>query len=324
MRISLPKINPPAVVGWTIFASLLALSLIKPAVSMGPADLTRLLGEIEMDWFYFIPYYMISHLGVTPVAVWVGGTVGLILFTAMPWLIPDPKRDATKEPGRNAIHRGRLELDIDKCVGCMLCLAACPFEAVDIISRPGAPVGDEVVGISYDRCAECGFCVTSCDYSAISMAGQTSTDYQKKIEAALSCAASNGRPRIMTFICERSLEVETITSDDGMTLAAHPSAAVLVTPCIGVVSPAMVEHSMSAGAQGVLVVGCRPLDCHYRETRRKASKDQATQFLVEEIKNPNLKVFLLSTFDAPALIQEIGEFMDQVKNSHSQAGGDKR
>jgi ferredoxin len=324
MRVSRPNVNPPAVVGWTVFASLLALSLIKPAVSMGQADLTKLLGEIDMDWFYFAPFYMISHLGVTPKAAWLGGAASLLLFTALPWLIPDPKKADGEKPSRNAIPRGRLELDIDKCVGCMLCLEACPFEAVDIISRPGASASDEVVGIVYDRCAECGFCVTSCDYSAISMGGMTNTDYQKKIEDALFSVISNGRPRIMTFICERSLEVETITSNDGMTLAAHPSAAVLVTPCIGVVSPAMVEHSKRAGAEGVAVVGCRPLDCHYRETRRKASKDQATQFLVEEMKDPNLKVLLLSTFDAPTLIHEIGEFMDQVKSGPSQAEGDKR
>lgn len=324
MRVSRPNVNPPAVVGWTVFASFLALSLIKPAVSMGQADLTKLLGEIEMDWFYFIPYYMISHLGVTPVTVWVGGTVGLILFTAMPWLIPDPKRGAGKERASNVVQQGKIELDIDKCKGCMLCFEACPFEAVDIISRHGPSGDSEVVGVVSDRCAECGFCVTSCEFSAVSMDGMTKTDYQGKIEAALSCATSNGRPKMMAFICDRSLDLGSITSDDGMTLAAHPSVAVMVTPCIGVVSPAMVDYSRKGGAQGVVVVGCRPLDCHYRETRRRMSKDRTSTFLVEELKGANLKVALISPFDADKLMREIGEFMDQLKGGPSGAGGGQR
>lgn len=322
MRVSRPNVNPPAVVGWTVFASLLALSLIKPALSMGQADLTKLVGEIEMDWFYFIPYYMISHLGVTPVSVWVGGTVGLLLFTAMPWLIRDPEKESGPSP--NVIPQGKIELDPDKCQGCMLCFEACPFEAIDIISRPGASGEEEIVGVVSDRCAECGFCVTSCEFSAVYMEGMTKTDYQKKIEDAISAVKPNGRPRILTFICERSLDVESITSDDGKTLAAHKSSAVLVTPCIGVVSPAMVEHARRAGAEGVVVVGCRPLDCHYRETRRRMNKDRSSLFLVEEIQGSNLKVSLISAFDAATLMQEIGEFMDQIKNGPSQAGGDKR
>lgn len=324
MRVSRPNVNPPAVVGWTIFASLLALALIKPAVSMGQADLTRLLGEIEMDWFYFLPYYMISDLGVTPKAVWLGGTAGLILFTVMPWLIPDPQRGDRPEPGRNVIPQGKIELDLDKCKGCVLCFDACPFEAVDIISRPGASGDDVVVSVVSDRCAECGFCVSACEFSAVSMSGLTKTDFQNKIEDALSFAAANGRPKIMAFICERSLDLESITSNDGMTLAAHPSAAVIVTPCIGVVSPAMVEYSRKGGAEGVVVVGCRPLDCHYRETRRRMSKDRSSLFLVEEIRNANLKVALISPFDAETLLREIGEFMDQIKGAAAGAGEGSR
>lgn len=319
MRVSRPNVNPPAVVGWTIFASLLALALIKPAVSMGKADLTRLLGEIEMDWFFFTPFYMISHLGVTPKAVWLGGAAGLMLFTAMPWLIPDPKRAEKQKPPRNVIPQGKIELDVDKCMGCVLCFDACPFEAVDIMSRPGGSGDDVVVGVVADRCAECGFCVSACEFSAVSMNGLTKTDFQRKIDDALSCATVNGRPRIMALICERSLDVESITSEDGMTLAAHPSAAVVVAPCIGVVSPAMVDYMRNGGAEGVVVVGCRPLDCHYRETRRRMSKDRSSVFLVEEIKNANLKVALISPFDADALIREIGEFMDQIKDAASAA-----
>ena len=42
--------------------------------------------------------------------------------------------------------------------------------------------------------------------------------------------------------------------------------------CSGQVDPTMVFKAFTAGADGVLVLGCRPGDCHYRTGNREASK----------------------------------------------------
>ncbi|MCL1894119.1 MAG: NADH-quinone oxidoreductase subunit I [Holophagaceae bacterium] len=73
--------------------------------------------------------------------------------------------------------RGRLQLIKDeqgelKCVCCMLCVKACPTNAIQIIA--GKKEGRKTrIPTSYDfeleRCVFCGFCVESCTFGAISL-----------------------------------------------------------------------------------------------------------------------------------------------------------
>jgi heterodisulfide reductase subunit A-like polyferredoxin len=53
------------------------------------------------------------------------------------------------------------KVDTGKCTGCMLCVDACSFDAVEIIN--GVAVVDEVA------CVECGACVEQCPNEAISL-----------------------------------------------------------------------------------------------------------------------------------------------------------
>lgn len=52
-----------------------------------------------------------------------------------------------------------IEIIKDKCVGCRRCLAACPFNAIEMIDKKA------VIG---EKCTLCGSCVESCKFNAIS------------------------------------------------------------------------------------------------------------------------------------------------------------
>ena len=99
MRISMPLINPPAKLTIVILFSLLALSLIKPALSGPPADLSKLVHTAQVDWFYlpFIP--LIQAFDLSPGNAWLVFAGGYIAFLLFPWLIRDPKK---KEVNRQA------------------------------------------------------------------------------------------------------------------------------------------------------------------------------------------------------------------------------
>lgn len=73
--------------------------------------------------------------------------------------------------------RGRLQLNRDEsgelvCVCCMLCVKACPTNAIQIVA--GKKEGRKTrIPVSYDyeleRCVFCGFCVESCTFGAIGL-----------------------------------------------------------------------------------------------------------------------------------------------------------
>jgi quinol-cytochrome oxidoreductase complex cytochrome b subunit len=85
-RVSRPQINPARGLAVGTFLTMLVLSLVKPALSQGPADLATVPALVGLDWFY---------LGFYPVLEsWPGaaswGMLGalILILLALPWLPP--------------------------------------------------------------------------------------------------------------------------------------------------------------------------------------------------------------------------------------------
>lgn len=214
-----------------------------------------------------------------------------------------------------------VRIEREKCTGCLICQEVCPFEAVNIIPRTdGLPYQKEVV-IMANQCAECGFCVTVCEPSATSMMGETKSSFQEHIENLLSMNGgkekhdkAETKPDAIAFICERSLDFESFLSRSGRQLASHNNVAAMIIPCIGIISPSIIDYSLEAGAERIFVIGCRALDCHYREARRRikfGDYANSSQHIVEKMDNPNIKIFLISRFEVAKLVHDIDMFLGE-------------
>lgn len=59
----------------------------------------------------------------------------------------------------------RPVVDNDKCIGCMLCWAHCPDNAIKIIKKDGK----QLISIDYDHCKGCGLCSEVCPVHAIKL-----------------------------------------------------------------------------------------------------------------------------------------------------------
>jgi CDP-4-dehydro-6-deoxyglucose reductase, E3 len=83
-----PKANtqPPRPIAFGIVAMLLALSIARPAVSQGAADLASVAPSIALDWFYLPVYPLIYEWGT--VRTWDLIALGGALMVLMPWLPP--------------------------------------------------------------------------------------------------------------------------------------------------------------------------------------------------------------------------------------------
>ena len=311
MRISMPMVNPPWPLGITITAGLVALALVKPALSGPPADLSQLIVDAPIDWFFLAIFPLTHELDLSPGAAWIWGGAAYLLFALMPWVIREPKKNSKP---LTTVPSNAITVNQDLCKGCLMCQLACPFEAIQVFDS-GDPERARAI-VTPNRCAECGFCVTACEFGAISMGEWTKSSFQNHITGLFGGANGGPVPTTMAFVCERAMDQSDFYTPDRRRLAFNPGVATMAVPCIGMVSPPLVEYAERAGAKGVVVVGCRALDCHYREARRRlnlhTSKDRAL-FLVEKMENPNLLVLHVSPLDLDELKDGINEFHDRMK-----------
>jgi len=76
-------------------------------------------------------------------------------------------------------------------------------------------------------------------------------------------------PRIIAFFCNWcTYTAADLAGTSRMTYA--PNARVIRTMCSGRLDPQFVLTALRKGADGVLIGGCHPHDCHYQEGNYKA------------------------------------------------------
>ena len=79
------------------------------------------------------------------------------------------------------------------------------------------------------------------------------------------------RPKIIGLVCNWSLPPEaSLTGPTG--IRGYPKMHIVQVMCVGRIDPAIVLETFSRGADGVLVIGCHPPDCHYVEGNLQAER----------------------------------------------------
>jgi NADH-quinone oxidoreductase subunit I len=78
--------------------------------------------------------------------------------------------------GRHKLQRFE-DTGLEKCVGCSLCVAACPAECIRVVAAENTPEHQVSAGeryaavyeINMTRCIFCGYCEVACPFDAITM-----------------------------------------------------------------------------------------------------------------------------------------------------------
>ncbi len=85
-RLKLARTQPANGLAIGVVMMLVLLSLVKPARSMGPADLKTAVASVDLDWFYMNFYPLLDRMD--PLYVWImlAGITGLLML--LPWLSP--------------------------------------------------------------------------------------------------------------------------------------------------------------------------------------------------------------------------------------------
>lgn len=300
-RVTRPRINPPRGLAIGMFVAMLALSLVKPAVSHGPADLSTVVSVVRLDWYY---------LGLYPlVDIWPTGAVwGLLLFVGatlilLPWMPPMRRAPVAT-------------VQLEHCNGCRRCVNDCPYAAVTMRPRTDGRAFDQEATVNPSLCVSCGICVGACPSSTpFRRRGPIATGIdlphlalaEIKELTERTAASLKGDSRVMIFGCEH-----------GARLPDEPDAgrAGLRLPCIGMLPPAFIDYVLSNRlAEGVFLTGCREGNCFNR------MGEEWTLARIARERDPHLRArvprerigwFWADPFDAAALEREITAFAGRL------------
>jgi len=250
LRISRARINPPLGLAIGTLVMLLALSFYQPVVSHAHADLAKVSGRLDLDWFYLAFYPLFDSWGAA--RLWAALAGAALLLMMLPWL---PLRRRAKTAA----------VDLGHCNGCSWCVQDCPYGAVVLQPRTdGRPYAKEAA-VKPSLCVSCGICAGSCPSATpfrqrlplttgIDLPDMPLTDLKARIHAR--AASLTGYPRVIVFGCGHAAPLRAIESGN---------VAAIELICAAQLPPSFVDYALSRNlADGVAITGCPPGNCHYR------------------------------------------------------------
>ena len=255
-------------------AILVLLALWRPVSSAAPADLSRLVNTVNLDWWY---------LGFLPLATqwgnasfWGMASLLLALLVALPWLA-------------RGQHLGPAVVTDALCTGCALCFQQCPYGAIEMQPRSDDSRFEHRAVINPALCTGCGLCVGTCATAGVELAGLPTSQVRERLRELLAGARTTGGSPVVVFTCQRHLALGTLPSTvpeprtgtailrPALALASlrggnpHPKSIALLTcplPCVGMVQSEWVRESLAEGAEAAIILSCPADDCAFREGPR--------------------------------------------------------
>jgi len=200
---------------------------------------------------------------------------------------------------------------MQRCTQCKRCTEECPFGTLDEDEK-GTPLPNPA------RCRRCGICLGSCPERIISF-----NDYSIEIISSMIKAVNvpdefEEKPRLLGLLCEN--DAYPALDLAGLNRLQH-SAWIRFIPvrCLGSINVVWIADALSAGYDGILMVGCKSGDdyqCHFIRgselmgTRGDNIQEKLQQLALEE---ERVRIEELSISEFHKLPQIINEFSDEIE-----------
>ncbi|MFW6113196.1 MAG: hydrogenase iron-sulfur subunit [Thermodesulfobacteriota bacterium] len=151
-------------------------------------------------------------------------------------------------------------VDEDKCSVCTLCREICDCLAIQPVTGPVSGLGHNVPRIVDPMlCTGEGTCVASCPEMALTLTNCTLAQHEARVTAL---ARSLGPEEAMGFGCQWS---GAASADQAGLRGLTYSDRFYLLPvrCLGQIDPVVMGRAFLEGANGLLLVGCNPEECHH-------------------------------------------------------------
>ncbi len=126
----------------------------------------------------------------------------------------------------------------------------------------------------------------------------------------------NPEPKVIAFLCKWCSSNAADLA--GVSRMKYPDNIITIeTPCSGRIDPNYIFDSLVEGADGVIVAGCHPGDCHYVVGNYKTLKrmylvmELAKQLGIEE---ERIRLEWISSAEAKKFVTVMSEFIEKLKH----------
>jgi F420-non-reducing hydrogenase iron-sulfur subunit len=95
-----------------------------------------------------------------------------------------------------------------------------------------------------------------------------------------------------------------------------PNVRIIRVMCSGMVHTNMVINALTKGADGVIICGCHPGDCHYQEGNLKAkNRAEGIYLLLEDfgLEMERFRLEWVSASEGPRFAHLMNEFTEEIK-----------
>ncbi|MBF0524792.1 MAG: hydrogenase iron-sulfur subunit [Deltaproteobacteria bacterium] len=147
-------------------------------------------------------------------------------------------------------------VDRSKCIGCGLCREICDCGGIEPVEGLGGNIPRSVDPMV---CTGGGTCAAACPYHALTLQNNSTAQREARVAALAQSLTEN---ECMGFGCNWG----------GAAAADHAGIKglkysdrfyLLPAGCIGQLDPAVIGRAFMEGANGVLLIGCPPEECHH-------------------------------------------------------------
>jgi len=147
---------------------------------------------------------------------------------------------------------------LQRCTQCKRCTEECPFGVLNEDDK-GTPL------LQATRCRRCGVCLGACPERIVSFKDFSVEIIGSMIKAVEIPDEDEEKPRVLALMCENDA-IPAMDLVGQHRLKCNPYVRIIPVRCLGSVNVAWVKEAISAGFDGVILIGCKYGDdyqCHF-------------------------------------------------------------
>ena len=204
------------------------------------------------------------------------------------------------------------DVNPELCTGCGRCVNVCEFGAIKLEFTSNKQL---VAKVDPLLCKGCGSCSVECPAKAITMHHFRNDQILNMLRAAFEKPLPRDRVKIIAFFCNWCGYAAADMA--GVSRYEYPPAVEIIrVMCSARVDPLHILYAFLLGADGVLIVGCHPGDCHYISGNLRA--EERISRVKEWLKNVGLepervRLEWASAGEGLRLAKIIEEFTHQIE-----------